>query len=210
MLDGHSDAVSGAFEDFQRLIGWDPANIQDIYQHLYRHRFHRGGPVLQSAIAGLDIALWDIKGKTLGVPIWQLLGGRVRDRVNVYGWVGGDSPKDVLEGARQRKQQGFKVVKMNATDSLDWIDSPSKLDQVVERVRQVKSVGIDVGLDFHGRVHRGMAKQLARKLEAVELFFIEEPLLPTQVEEYKHLYQQTVIPIAVSPELLVPAWCGLR
>jgi galactonate dehydratase len=116
----------------------------------------------------------------------------------------------VLEGAKQRKEQGFKVVKMNATDSLDWIDSPSKLDQVVERVRQVKSVGIDVGLDFHGRVHRGMAKQLARKLEAVEPFFIEEPLLPTQVEEFKHLYQQTVIPIAVGPELLVPAWCELR
>lgn len=203
MLDGHSDAVNGAFEDFQRLIGWDPANIQDVYQHLYRHRFHRGGPVLQSAIAGLDIALWDIKGKTLGVPIWQLLGGRVRDRVNVYGWTGGDTPHNVLEGAKMRKKQGFKVLKMNATGSLDWIDSPSKLDEVVERVKQVKSIGMDVGLDFHGRLHRGMAKQLARKLEPVEPFFIEEPLLATQVEEFKHLYHQTVIPIAVSLLALV-------
>ena len=69
----------------------------------------------KSALSGLDIALWDIKGKKLGVPIWQLLGGKVRDRVRVYGWIGGDSPKDVLRGAETRKQQGFTAVKMNGT-----------------------------------------------------------------------------------------------
>ncbi|KAM0749383.1 putative mandelate racemase/muconate lactonizing enzyme [Meredithblackwellia eburnea MCA 4105] len=202
MLDGHSDAVLGAFEDFKtRLIGWDPLQIEDIYQHLFRHRFHRGGPVLQSAIAGLDIALWDIKGKTFGVPVWQLLGGRVRDRVDVYGWVGGDSPKDVYEQAKVRKEQGFKALKMNATDGLGWIDSPAKLDAVVERVKQVKSLGLDVGLDFHGRVHKGMAKQLARKLEPVEPYFIEEPLLPFQVEEQALLYRQTSIPIATGERI---------
>lgn len=70
---------------------------------------------LQSALSGLDIALWDVKGKKLGVPIWQLLGGKVRDRIKVYGWIGGDSPQAVLEGAAKRKEQGFTAVKMNGT-----------------------------------------------------------------------------------------------
>lgn len=77
-LEGHSEAVEGAFVDFrERFIGWDAANIEDIYQSAYRHRFYRGGEVLMSALSGLDIALWDIKGKTLGVPVWELLGGKV-------------------------------------------------------------------------------------------------------------------------------------
>ncbi|KAI5477281.1 galactonate dehydratase, partial [Pseudohyphozyma bogoriensis] len=138
----------------------------------------------------------DIKGKTLGVPIWQLLGGRVRDRVPVYGWTGGDTPKDVGIQAKVRKEQGFRVLKMNATGILDWIDSPAKLNDVVERVKEVKALGLDVGLDFHGRIHKGMTKQLLRKLEAVEPFFVEEIVLPTQLEEQKILYRQTTIPIA--------------
>lgn len=72
----------------------------------------------QSALSGLDIALWDIKGKKLGVPVWQLLGGKVRDRVRVYGWIGGDHPSAVREAARERKEQGFTAVKMNATGKL--------------------------------------------------------------------------------------------
>ncbi|KAK9357925.1 enolase N-terminal domain-like protein [Lipomyces starkeyi] len=83
-LEGHAEAVEGAFEDFrERFIGWEAANIEDTYQSAYRHRFYRGGEVLMSALAGLDIALWDIKGKALGVPVWQMLGGKVRDRVAV-------------------------------------------------------------------------------------------------------------------------------
>lgn len=87
---------------------------------------------MKSALSGLDIALWDIKGKKLGVPIWQLLGGKVRDRVKVYGWIGGDNPSDVVEGARLRKAQGFAAVKMNATGmfqpTLSRRSSSNKLD----------------------------------------------------------------------------------
>jgi galactonate dehydratase len=154
-----------------------------------------------SAISGLDIALWDIKGKTLGVPVWELLGGKVRERVNVYGWIGGDRPSDVLEQAKVRKEQGFSAVKMNAVESLGWLDSPSKLNDTVERVKQVKSTGLDVGLDFHGRVHKPLAKQLARLLEPVQPLFIEEPLLPSHVNELKTLYQQTTIPVALGERL---------
>lgn len=200
-LEGHVEAVEGAFEDFrERFIGWDVSNVEDIWQSAYRHRFYRGGEVLMSALAGFDVALWDIKGKSLGVPVYELLGGKVRERIQVYSWIGGDKPNDVMVQAQERKTQGFTAVKMNATESIGWLDSPSELDACVDRVKQVKAVGLDVGLDFHGRLHKAMAKQLARRLEEVQPLFIEEPLLPGHVDEVKTLYQQTSIPIAVSAD----------
>ncbi|KAJ7930871.1 mandelate racemase/muconate lactonizing protein [Mycena leptocephala] len=201
-LEGHTEAVEGAFVELrERFVGWDCANIEDIWQTAYRHRFYRGGEVLMSAISGLDIALWDIKGKTLGVPVWQLLGGKVRNRCQVYSWIGGDRPSDVLAEAQARKDEGFTAVKMNAVESLGWLDSPSALDGTIERVKQVKSIGLDVGLDFHGRVHRPLAKQLAKALEPHRPLFIEEPLLPGQQEEIKTLYGMTSIPIALGERL---------
>lgn len=97
-------------------------NIEDIYTYLYRHRFYRGGEVLMSAMSGVDIALWDIKGKVLGVPVWELLGGKVREACAVYGWIGGDRPSDVLEQAKARKAQGFTRVKMNVSRRFDTAD----------------------------------------------------------------------------------------
>lgn len=88
----------------------------------------------------------DIKGKVLGVPVWELLGGKVREACPVYGWVGGDRPSDVLEQAKARKAQGFTRVKMNATESIGWLDSPHALDETVKRLAEVKSIGMDVGL----------------------------------------------------------------
>ncbi|RPD54910.1 enolase C-terminal domain-like protein [Lentinus tigrinus ALCF2SS1-7] len=201
-LEGHTEAIEGAYQDLaERFIGWDADQIQNIWQHAYRSRFYRGGPVLMSALSGLDIALWDIKGKRLGVPIWQLLGGKVRDRVKVYGWIGGDKPADVADGAAARRAQGFTAVKMNGTDGLDWIDSPALLQDTVARVKEVKATGVDVGIDFHGRVHKGMAKQLARMLEPLQPMFIEEPLLPTQPEEIADLSRMVSTPIALGERL---------
>ncbi|KAF8317863.1 enolase C-terminal domain-like protein [Clavulina sp. PMI_390] len=201
-LEGHTEAIEGAFNDLrERFIGADCDDIERIYVEGYRGRFYRGGPVLMSAISGLDIALWDIKGKRLGVPIYSLLGGKVRDRCAVYGWIGGDRPSDVVEGARKRKEQGFRAVKMNGSESMGWLDSPSALDATVERVKAVRELGLDVGVDFHGRVHLPMARQLARKLESVGPLFIEEPLLPTQPLEIADLAKQTTIPIALGERL---------
>lgn len=124
-----------------------------------------------------------------------------RDRCQVYGWIGGDRPSDVLEQAKERKEQGFTAVKMNAVESVGWLDSPHVLDSTIERIQQVKSTGLDVALDFHGRLHRPLAKQLAKALEPHRPLFIEEPLLPTQVEEIKALYGMTGIPIALGERL---------
>ncbi|KAF8635416.1 hypothetical protein AX15_000410 [Amanita polypyramis BW_CC] len=201
-LEGHTEAVEGAFEDLRtRFVGSDADNIQDIWQSAYRARFYRGGPVLMSALSGLDIALWDIKGKKLGVPVWQLLGGKVRDKVRVYGWIGGDKPTDVTAAAAERKKQGFTAVKMNGTEAVAWIDSPDVLNDTLNRVRDVRSLGLDVGVDFHGRLHKGMAKQLAKLLEPHRPLFIEEPLLPTQPEEIADLAKQVTIPIALGERL---------
>ncbi|KAM0788386.1 hypothetical protein ACM66B_001524 [Microbotryomycetes sp. NB124-2] len=201
-LEGHSEAVEGALADLRdRFVGYNSADIEDIYQTATRHRFYRHGEVLMSALSGLDIALWDIKGKRHNVPIWELLGGKVRERALVYGWIGGDRPSDVLEQAKARKQQGFVAVKMNATESLGWLDSPSALDDTVQRLKDVKSIGIDAGLDFHGRVHKPMSKQLVRRLEEHMPLFVEEPLLPDHVPELKALHAQTTIPIALGERL---------
>ena len=115
-LEGYAEAVDGAFAALRdRFLGADPDNIEDIWQVAYRGGFYRGGAVLMSALSGLDQALWDLKGKALGVPVWRLLGGKVRDRVEVYAWIGGDRPHEVGEAARARKEQGFRAVKMNGT-----------------------------------------------------------------------------------------------
>ena len=154
-----------------------------------------------SALAGLDQALWDIKGKALGVPVWQLLGGKVRDRVECYAWIGGDKPHEVGEAARGRREQGFKAVKMNATAELKWLASPRDLDPVIERVAAVKAAGLDAGLDFHGRVHKAMARRLAERLQEVEPLFIEEPLLSENIEGLEQLSRMTNIPIALGERL---------
>ncbi len=165
----------GAFEALKdRFIGADARRIEDIWQIAYRGGFYRGGPVLMSALSGLDQALWDLAGKALDVPVWRLLGGQVRDRVPAYAWIGGDRPSEVAEAAAARREQGFKAVKMNATAEVGWLESPEALDGALERVAAVKAQGLDVALDFHGRLRKPMAKQLLRLLEPMGLLFVEE------------------------------------
>lgn len=201
-LEGHGEAVEGAFASLrERFIGRDAADIEEIWQVGYRGGFYRGGPVLMSALSGLDQALWDLKGRALGVPVWQLLGGRVRQRVECYAWIGGDRPDEVAEAARARKAQGFRAVKMNATAELGWLASPRDLDGVVQRAAAVKAEGLEVGLDFHGRVHKPMARRLAERLEEIEPLFIEEPLLSENIEGLAQLSQMTTIPIALGERL---------
>jgi galactonate dehydratase len=154
-----------------------------------------------SAIAGLDQALWDLKGRAVGLPAYEMLGGRVRDRIRAYAWIGGDRPHEIGEAARARKAQGFSAVKMNATAELDWIGTPKLFDDVIHRVQAAQAEGMDVGLDFHGRVHRPMAKQLAKILEPLGLLFIEEPLLSENHEGLTQIAHLTATPIALGERL---------
>jgi len=201
-LEGHAEAVEGAFEALRdRFIGADPRRIEDIWQVGYRGGFYRGGPVLMSALSGLDQALWDLKGRMLGVPAWELLGGRVRDRIRAYAWIGGDRPHEIGAAAKARRAQGFSAVKMNATPELDWLGTPKLFEEVVARVQAAQAEGMDVGLDFHGRVHRPMAKQLAKLLEPLGLLFIEEPLLSENPEGLTDIARLVSTPIALGERL---------
>ncbi len=201
-LEGHAEAVQGALEALKdRLLGFDPSRTEDIWQLVYRGGFYRGGPVLMSALSGLDQALWDLKGKMLGRPVWDLLGGKVRDRVQAYGWIGGDRPNDVAAAARARLDQGFKIVKMNGTAELGYLEGQKALHEVVERVSAVKGEGLEVGVDFHGRVHGAMARQLISKLEPLEPLFIEEPVLSEHREVLKKIVRGTSLPIALGERL---------
>ena len=201
-LEGWAEAVEGAFAAFRdRFIGADPFRIEDIWQVGYRGGFYRGGPVFMSALAGLEQALWDLKGRVLGLPAWQMLGGKVRDEVRSYAWIGGDRPNEIAEAAAARKAQGFTAVKMNATAELDWIGTPKLFDDVVKRVQAAQARGMDVGLDFHGRVHRPLAKQLAKALEPLGLLFIEEPLLSENPEGLAQIAAMTATPIALGERL---------
>ncbi len=201
-LEGHSEAVEGAFASLrERFIGANADDIEDAWQVAYRGGFYRGGPVLMSALSGLDQALWDLKGRRLGVPVWQLLGGKVRDRVAVYAWIGGDRPDEVVEAAQARLAQGFKAVKMNATGEIGWLDSARAFDAAIERVAAVKAQGLDVAIDFHGRLHKPMAKQLALALQPHQPLFIEEPLLSENVEALVQLSRLVTTPIALGERL---------
>ncbi|WP_291648201.1 galactonate dehydratase [Clostridium sp.] len=195
--------VAGAYELGKRIIGRNPFEIERIWQELHRS-FFRGGPINGTIISGIEMALWDIKGKALNVPIYELLGGAARDRIMVYSWIGGDRPDDVAKEAIDRRDRGFKAIKMNATEELHYIDSFEKIQAVVDRVKSIRdAVGFDlsIGVDFHGRVHKGMAKVLAKELEPYKLMFLEEVVLPENEEAFREVANHTTTPLATGERL---------
>lgn len=200
IVEGHAGAVEAAVtEAAEYLIGQSAERIEDIWQRLFRARFYRGGPILMSAMAGIDQALWDVKGRQYGQPIYQLLGGPVRERIRVYAWIGGDRPAEVVRAAREKAAEGFSAVKMNASEEMHWIDSFAKVEAVVARVAEVRTAlgsGFDIGIDFHGRIHKSMAKVIARELESLHPLFLEEPVLPENDEALREIARHTSVPIA--------------
>ena len=200
-LEGRADTVIAAVNELGAyLVGKDTFAIEDHFQVLYRGGFYRGGPVLGSALSGLEQALWDIKGKALGVPAYELLGGAARTSIRTYNWIGGDRPGDVEAGIRSQLERGIHAVKMNATEELHFVDSHAKVDEVLERVAAARAAGgpgFDIAIDFHGRVHRAMAKVLAHELEPLHPMFIEEPVPPDHLEALAEVARHTCVPIAV-------------
>lgn len=200
IVEGKADTVAAAVTEMQEvLIGRNAGDIEDIWQVLYRCGFYRGGPILSSAISGIEQALWDIKGKRLGVPVYELLGGAVRDKLRTYCWVGGDRPDEVVHEAALKFEQGYDAIKLNATEELAWIDNFSQIEKVIERVDSIRSklgYKMDIALDFHGRVHKAMARVLMKELEQYKLMFIEEPVLCENYEAFVELRRHTSTPIA--------------
>lgn len=196
--------VAGAYEIGNRvLLGRNPFEIERLFQEMHRS-FFRGGPINGTIVSGLEMALWDIKGKALGVPIYELLGGAARDKIKVYSWIGGDRPDEVVEQAQDRFDRGFTAVKMNATSELHYIDSYEKVEEVVSRVSSIREKfgnRLDIGVDFHGRVHKPMAKVLAKALESYHPMFLEEVVLPENEEYFKEIANTVSVPLATGERL---------
>lgn len=205
VVEGRADTVEAAVKELSGYVLNRNANeIEDIWQSLYRGGFYRGGPILMSAIAGIDQALWDIKGKALNVPVYELIGGAVRNKMKIYGWIGGDKPDNVASAAKKRLDAGFKAVKMNASAEMEWIDTHKKVKEVAARVAAVREVVGDdtaIGIDFHGRIHKGMVKSIAETIAPYHPYFIEEPVLPENNEALKAISEFTSIPIATGERM---------
>jgi len=205
VIEGKASTVEACVNELSKyIIGRSANDIEDIWQVLYKGGFYRGGPILMSAISGIDQALWDIKGKHLGVPVYDLLGGPVREKMKMYCWIGGDHPEVVLEQAKQKVEQGYKAVKMNATGTFEWIDTIKKVKTAANNIKILREEfgdNLDIGLDFHGRVHKGMVKRLIDELSPYNPMFIEEPVLSENNESLDHIYNYTSIPIATGERM---------
>ncbi|MBC8160895.1 MAG: galactonate dehydratase [Roseiflexaceae bacterium] len=205
VVEGKAATVQAAVEEFaDHLIGQEAGNIEDLFQVMYRGGFYRGGPVLSSAISGIEQALWDIKGKRLGLPVYELLGGAVREKMRVYAWIGGDRPDELVAQAGERLAQGYTAMKMNATGDMEWIDTNTKVQAAVDRLAALRDglgYGFEIGIDFHGRVHKAMAKQLIKALEPYRPMFYEEPVLAENNEALLELARVTSVPIATGERM---------
>jgi galactonate dehydratase len=200
-LESRCEPVAAAIEVFSEyLLGEDPTTIEKHWQVLSKSGFYRGGPVLSSAVAGVDQALWDLLGKSLGVPVHVLLGGAVRDRVRVYSWIGGDDPAEIRDNASQQIEAGFTAVKMNAAGVLRALDTSAAMDKTLglaAAARDVMGPDGDFALDFHGRFSTAMARRLVSELEPYRPLFVEEPVLPEYAPHtLESVIRSTSIPIA--------------
>lgn len=203
-------AVVGAIEDIAANIrGEDADRIEDLWQRMHRGGFFRGGPILATAAAAIEQALWDAKGRRVGLPVYEFLGGAVRERVRTYAWVGGDNPADVVEHTAGRLEQGMTAVKMNVAAQLDYLEPGPAIDAVVERVASMrakfgKSLGIAV--DFHGRANHVVARTLLQELQPYGLMWVEEPVAPECEDTLKDLRRVAGSTPIATGERLVSRW----
>jgi galactonate dehydratase len=206
IVQGRLKTVRAAVEELldTYLIGEDPLPIEKHWETMYRSGFFRGGPILMSAIAGIDMALWDVKGKHYGAPIHDLLGGAVRNRMRVHQWIGGDRPEVVAASAREMVDAGYTALKMNATDEFRMLESPAALSAIEQRVAAVRdAVGedVDIGIDFHGRIAFPMSKRLVSTLEPYDPMYFEQPVLPENNDLLREIAVHTTIPISTGERL---------
>jgi galactonate dehydratase len=217
-LEWKTASVVGAIEDCSRfIIGEDPARIEHLWQVMYRQYFWRVRIEGMSAISGIEQALWDIKGKALGVPVYELLGGRVRDRVRVYNHLGGgvmetmyesETPEEFVERALVVKEMGYTALKFMAvprTEPVEGVRSVRYAERLVRAVREAVGPDVDLMVDLHARTWPAMAIQYCHAFEPYGLLFFEEPCPTEDIEATAQVTRHSRIPIATG-ERLVTRW----
>ncbi|MER6951289.1 galactonate dehydratase [Nonomuraea sp. NPDC000554] len=205
VVEGRAEVVRAAVEVLSEyLVGRDPLRIEDHWQVLTKGGFYRGGPVLSSAVAGLDQALWDIAGKHYGVPVHALLGGPVRDKIRVYAWVGGDDPGELREEIDKQVEAGFTAIKMNGSGLLPRSLTSADLAAVAGRAEVARSVlgpDRDFAIDLHGRATVANARRILAAVSELHPLFVEEPLAPEYLHRLAELTAATDVPIALGERL---------
>ena len=211
VLEGHCTSVEAVVREFEDyLIGKDPMQIEHHVQALYRGGFYRGGPLMLSAISGIEQAMWDIKGKYYNCPVWEMLGGKVRNKIRMYTHikrtaVAGDfSVDEMLNITDERLRAGYTALKYSIIPPIRAIDTPQNLMGHIAcfaAVRERIGDSVDLAIDFHGRVSPAMALRLAEELKPYRPFFIEEPCLPENVDCMANIARSTSIPIAAGERL---------
>lgn len=211
ILEGHTQAVAAVVHEYEEyLIGKDPRQIEHHVQALYKGGFYRGGPIMLSAISGIEQAMWDIKGKYYNCPVYEMLGGKCRDKIRMYSHIkvagtAGDFPvESMLKMADQRLSEGYTALKYSIIPPMQFIETPESTRLHIERFRRVREhIGekIDLAIDFHGRVSPAMAVRLAEGLAPYMPMFIEEPCLPENVDCMAAIARSTSIPIAAGERL---------
>jgi galactonate dehydratase len=209
VVEGRALTVQTAVQEIEPyLIGKDPRNVVHHWQAIYRHAFYRGGPVMTSALSGIDMALWDIKGKALGVPVYELLGGPTRKKIRVY--AAASSPADIQRGLAA----GFTAFKTGPAFRRRYpryIETPGQVRYAVERfaaLRQTAGDEVDIAIDFHGKVSPALAKVLIRELEPHAPMFVEEPINCQNHDLMAEIARSTPLPIATG-ERVFTKW-GFR
>ena len=205
-ITGKELAVQGVIEHFRpALIGEDPSRIEFIWQRLYRGGFFKGAQIQTAAISAVDLALWDIRGTALGVPVYELLGGRCRDKVVCYPHIQGDSLEEYLSDAERALDDGYKFVRLHAMSEDDEVFDPrNTVPRTVEwatALREKVGPKVEMVIDFHTRLDPMDAVRLARALEPVEPYFIEDPVRSENPEAYQFVRERMNLPIAGGEEL---------
>ena len=197
----HWRVVAQAVDDMaEYLVGKDPLQIEDHWQSMYRSSYSRSMPVLIGALSGIEMAMWDVFGKVVGLPVWRLLGGSVRKRIRVYTGTGGTTPQQCAESAIKAVESGFNAVKMGASPRpVRFVDTPKAIDAMVSRVAAVREVvgdEVDIAVDLHRRLSPTMAAIVVKELEPLRPLFAEEPCHPENNEPLLMLSRSTTVPIA--------------
>ena len=206
-LSGRSLAVVEAFQHLTPLLsGQDATRIEHIWQDIFRGTFWRGGPVLQSALAGIDIALWDLAGKALGVPTYRLLGGAARHRVLVYRHVGGATPEQLVENSQALLAEGWKVLRISPIDStvIDHFNPKIAVLRGAEHMQALRAaVGDEVEIIFeaHTRLSPTRAIELCNAIEPCHPFFVEDPIRSENPGSFATLRAHTNVPIGTGEQL---------
>ncbi len=207
ILEGRSLTVAKAVEELEPyLIGKDPTHVMRHWQAMYKHAFYRGGPILTSALSGVEHALWDLAGKAVGLPVYQMLGGPLRDKIRIYAHTHGATDEEVAEVARQRVAQGFTALKTGVVGGRPAriVESMAFVERVVQRfaaIREAAGKDVDIAIDFHGAVSPQTSMLLIKALEPYQPMFIEEPVQCQNVDVLADLARKTHLPIATGERL---------